>query len=250
MSAAQFNQYMNVVTFAKEWREYKVQNDILSANDFRKQMQADSYVKLDCVDSKKNKNVIIYLFDKESKYTTTSSELKRLLSKIKIANSTVILIVYSPLGVYSRRAIQKFKNLNIYTYLHEIFDLVVPNGPLCYPHRVMSREEVLALTNNELCCYLINLPKIYDEDPQCIWIGAEIGDVVEITSLSDIAGEAIHYRVVIPKSGKIIAYKDISDENKDAFTEAKEVEELDDDVQEHLDNKIENESADEEEPDE
>jgi DNA-directed RNA polymerase subunit H (RpoH/RPB5) len=247
MSEAQYNQYNNIVTFATEWRKYKLVDKVLSQDNFRKSMQSDEYVKLECLDMKKNKTILIYLFDKSSKYTATSAELKKLLNKIKIS-CNVILIVYKPLGVYGRRVIQKFKSLNVFVYLHEIFDLVIPNGPLCYPHRVMSREEVLRLTNDDLCCYLTNLPKILDEDSQCIWIGAEIGDVVEITMLGDSAGETIQYRVVIPKSGKVIAYKDISDENKEAFDESaaaeENLDELDDEIQEHRDNKVENEDED------
>lgn len=250
MSEAQFNQYNNIVTFATEWRKYKLVDQVMTQEVFRKSMQSDEYAKLECLDMKKNKTVMIYLFDRNSKYTSTSGELKKLLSKIK-TKCNVILIVYKPLGVYGKRAIQKFKNLNVFVYLHEIFDLVIPNGPLCYTHRVMSREEVLRLTNDDLGCYLINLPKILDEDSQCIWIGAEIGDVVEITMLGDSAGETIQYRVVIPKSGKVIAYKDVSEENKEALDEnaaAEEYsEELDDEIQEHRDNKVENESEDEEE---
>ena len=65
----------------------------------------------------------------------------------------------------------------------------------------------MELANNELCCYIINLPKIYDNDPQCLWIGAQVGDVLEITMYTDMAGEVIVYRVVVPRNGRVLAYK-------------------------------------------
>ena len=90
----------------------------------------------------------------------------------------------------------------------------------------MSREEIIKLTNDDLCCYITNLPKIFDEDTQCIWIGAKVGDVLEIKISSDISGESIHYRVVVPKSGKLIAYKE-------APAEEAPVEEEDEEILEH-----------------
>ncbi len=243
MSESQFVQYINTIVFAKDWRKYKMITKPLDLNTFRKSMQSDQYVKLECLDQKRNKSVLIYLFDKDSKYTVASQDLKKLLNKIKNP-CIVILITYKPLGTYCKRVVNSFKHLSIFVYRQEIFSLLTPNGPLCYPHRVMNREEVLRLTNDDLACYLTNLPKIFDEDTQCIWIGAEVGDVVEIKILSDISGETIQYRVVIPKSGKIIGYKDLSDENKEAVDDNKEVnenEDEDEEVQEHRENKAINE---------
>jgi DNA-directed RNA polymerase subunit H (RpoH/RPB5) len=207
MTDVQFSRYNNIITFAKDWRKYKIQTNALDATAFRTKMQTDSYVELQCIDTKKNTDVFIYLFDKNSKYASASQDLKRFLKKIKHACS-VILITYEPFNTYGRKAIATFKHLNIFTYNHEIFELVLPHGPLCYPHRILSHDEVLKLCNEDLMCYLNNLPKIFDEDPQCIWIGAESGDVVEVTMNSDISGEFVQYRVVVPRSGRVVFSKE------------------------------------------
>lgn len=235
MSEVQFKQYNTLLIFAQEWRKYKIESKQLDESAFRTEMQTEQYVKIECLDAKQKRKIIIYLFDKNSKYTVSSQDLKKLLKKIKNP-CHVILVTYKPLTTYGRKAINSFKHLNIVTYRHEIFDLVVPHGPLCYPHRVLSRDEVLHLCNNDLCCYLINLPKIFDEDPQCIWIGARVGDVVEIKMLSDITGETIQYRVVIPKSGRIIAAtKEIKEETDERVKSvAADHEEVDEEVLEHL----------------
>ena len=225
MTESQYNQYNNLLVFAKEWRKYKVVSGTLDIETFRKTIQVDQYIKIDCTDPHNNRNVFIYLFDRVSKYITSSQDLKKLLKKIKPA-SDVILVIYKPLGTYGRRAVSSFKNLNISVYRQEIFDLIAPKGPLCYQHRIMSREEIIKLTNDDLCCYITNLPKIFDEDTQCIWIGAKVGDVLEIKISSDISGESIHYRVVVPKSGKLIAYKE-------APAEEEPVEEEDEEILEH-----------------
>jgi DNA-directed RNA polymerase subunit H (RpoH/RPB5) len=225
MTESQYNQYNNLLVFAKEWRKYKVVTSTLDIETFRKTIQVDQYIKIDCTDPHNNRNVYIYLFDRISKYITSSQDLKKLLKKIKPA-SDVILVIYKPLGTYGRRAVSSFKNLHISVYRQEIFDLIAPKGPLCYNHRIMSREEIIKLTNDDLCCYITNLPKIFDEDTQCIWIGAKVGDVLEIKIFSDISGESIHYRIVVPKSGKLIAYKE-------APVEEAPVEEEDEEILEH-----------------
>lgn len=232
MSEAEFRRYTNIIIFATDWRKYELLTKPLDKDAFRKLMQADQYVKLECYDPKKDTSVLIYLFDKNSKYIASSQDMKKLLKKIK-DQCSLIMITYQPMNVYHRKAINSQKHLKVSVYRHEIFDLVLPNGPLCYPHRIMTREEVIKLTNEDLCCYVINLPKILDEDPQVIWIGAEVGNVIEIKMLSDISGESYQYKVVIPKSGKVIAYKD-SNQETEKTEEPKEVE--DEEVAEHREN--------------
>ena len=233
-----FERYKNVIIFAKEWRGYKLQSELLDEDKFKKNMHLHQYILMDCMDTKKNKMVKIYLFDKNSKYMMSSQEIRKILKKLNDP-CNVIFITYQALSTYHKKAINQEKHLNIYIYRHEIFDLILPNGPLCYPHRIMSKEEVLKLTNDDLCCYVINLPKILDEDPQCIWIGAEVGDVIEIKIYSDILGEAYYYRVVIPKVVKSVVFEEHNHEN--------DKEELDDEIAEYKETNV-NESDIESEP--
>ncbi len=254
MTDIQFKRYLNVITFAKDWRKYRIINKPLDAAAFRNTIQTDQYVLIECTDPKNNREVLIYLFDKDSKYAASSQDLKRLLKKIKNP-CNVILITYSPFNTYGRKAIATYKHLSVYTYLHEIFELVLPYGPLCYPHRVLSHDEVIKLCNEELMCYLTNLPKIFDEDPQCIWIGAESGDVIEIKMLSDISGETIQYRVVVPKSGRIIFAKEAAEEPIiEGLPDEKQMDTHDGDDDEELNehrelNAVDDEDLPEDEPD-
>lgn len=249
MTDIQFGRYLNVITFAKDWRKYRIINKTLDAAAFRTAIQTDQYVLTECVDPKNNREVLIYLFDSDSKYANSSQDLKRLLKKIKNP-CNVILITYRVFNTYCRKAIASNKHLSVYTYLHEIFELVLPHGPLCYPHRILSTAEVIRLCNEELMCYLTNLPKIFDEDPQCIWIGAESGDVIEIKMLSDISGETIQYRVVVPKSGRIIFAKEAAEEaiaeDKQANTTA-DGEDVDEDLEEHRELNAADDDIDDEE---
>ncbi len=205
MSDSQFRQYNNIILFAEKYRKYKRITPIYTKETFRKDMQPNKYVKMEYV-SQLGRKVIIYLFASDSKYAISSQDLNRLLSKNRDP-CDVILITEKPFKIHTNRVINSLKHLSIKCYLHKIFELELPIGPLSYPHRIMSKEEVNTLLNNALFCNLTNLPKILEEDPQCIWIGASVADVIEITMISDIMGKSIQYRVVIPKSGKMITFK-------------------------------------------
>lgn len=206
MSDAQYVQYVNLHIFAKDWRKYKRVSPELNKSTFRKNMQYDRYVRLDYFNTSNGKPVVIYLLAKGSKYAEQSHELKKLLAKIKDP-SDVILVSEKKFKVYSMRVIATYKHLRVKMYLHENFALIIPKGPLCSKHELMTTTEVKHLLNNELFCYLYNLPKILVSDPQCIWIGAEVGDVVRITSLSETSGEFIQYKVVVARSGRIISFR-------------------------------------------
>lgn len=226
MSNAQFNQYQNLHTFAIKWRKYTQVSIPKTKDAFRKEMQFKEYVRLDYTSSS-GKPVRIFILATNGKYTDKSANLKLLLAQIR-KPTDVILVSQGIFKVFFQRAINMFKHLRVKTYLHENFNLIIPNGPLCYPHRIMSHDEVSRLLNEELCCQLINLPKILVDDVQCIWIGAELGDVIEIKMPSDISGVVVQYRVAVAKSGRIISFRDYA-----APEEVEDADEDGDEIQEH-----------------
>jgi len=204
MSTIQFNQYKNLNEFATTWRGYTSNFTMLDEDAFRKQMQSNQYIRMDYI-NKFEKPVQIYLLSPNSKYNN-NQVLKQLLVKIKDPTD-VILVTEQPLKKYTYDNINTFKHLRVKGYLHRNFDVIMPNVPLAYRHRIMSKSEVLNLLNNELRCSLINLPKILEEDVQCIYIDGHVGDIIQIKCVSDIMGESTHYRTVIPKSGRIVSFR-------------------------------------------
>jgi len=77
----------------------------------------------------------------------------------------------------------------------------ISKAPLCSPHRILSIEETKTVCD-DLKAHGHFLPAISVEDPQCFWLGAQVNDIIEIESVSDISGKAIRYRIVIPAAGK------------------------------------------------
>ena len=76
-----YNTYINLIKCMTIYRKYKMKDAELPHDKFNSQMQSVQYIKFACVDGKKNRNVYVYLFHKDSKYTITSAEMNKLILK-------------------------------------------------------------------------------------------------------------------------------------------------------------------------
>ena len=96
------------------------------------------------------------------------------------------------------------------------FETERPKHMLVSKHEILTQDEYNNLIKYSTIVNPLNLPKIRLDDTQCIWIGAESGDIIKITRRT-IIGESTNYRVVIgPISNKIKSdYKPISSDEKD-----------------------------------
>lgn len=232
----QYNQYLNIFEFAT-YRHFTAKNEKLDITNFKKEISLNEYLLTEWVNSA-GKLVMIYLFAIDSKYVKQSSSLYQILNKIKKPTS-IILISKIPFKIYALRVINEFKHLNIKSYLHSNFDTVIPKGPRCHLHRILSKEEIDIILNEEIYRQLYNLPKIFEEDAQCIWIGAEVGDVIEVRIPSDICGEFVQYRVVIPRNGNINIKEILSNDVENEDDKQEDKKESDDEFNEHRTEAIE-----------
>lgn len=196
-----FRKYQNVQIFATKYRGYKLEKNekLLNFESFKQQMQSNTYVKQVFTD-KNNEPIEIYLFAPGSKYLSASADFVKLVDKAK-EKHTVITITKDPLSVYIRKAIRDRNNLTLSNVPHKFFIMEISKGPLCSPHRILSVEETKNVCD-DLKAHGHFLPAISVEDPQCFWLGAQVNDVIEIESVSDISGKAIRYRIVTPSAGK------------------------------------------------
>jgi DNA-directed RNA polymerase subunit H (RpoH/RPB5) len=225
--------YENTIVFAEKWRKYKLLSPKLDEEKFNIHINTYDWIRIDTLDESAEKYVYIFLvFD--SKKNKATSNLKKLLSSVN-ATSDVIIITKIDYRAVIHKVAQSFKYLNIYNYEQKIFSAIIPEGPLCSPHEIMTKAEVNNLLNNFLYCRLVNLPELLQYDPQCVWIGAKVGDVLRIRSVSSHIGEYTQYRVVISKSGKpdirqleadsVVEYKETDDLTKEEDYEKDNVEE-------------------------
>ena len=199
MSDAQYVQYENAHIFATEWRKLKINSKKLTKEEFRKNLQMDKYVEINSL-SDTGKPVVIYILLRDGYYASTT-DLKRMVSKIK-KPSEVILVSNIVINIHINKIIETNKHLDIYFYNYEIFSMIIPNAPLTGKHRILTSDERHKLLNDVLICDITNLSKIAEDDPQCIWLGARPGHVLEVLSPSYITHEYITYKIVIPRNSK------------------------------------------------
>ena len=129
--------------------------------------------------------------------------------------------------------------------MHKIFAIEISKGPMCSKHTILSNNEVRTLCSRDLIIHPLSLPSISINDPQNIWIGGELGQVIKIESISEITGKTIRYRIVSPDSGKIIntqktkkqeIHTEDAGSKDEEGSEQKINEQKDDDVSEYVDN--------------
>ena len=77
----------------------------------------------------------------------------------------------------------------------------VLNHVMVPDHQIMSDEEVNRLLS-DYTITLEQLPKIYHDDPAVKAIGAKINDVIKIIRVSQTAGIAESYRLVVKRPKK------------------------------------------------
>lgn len=199
MTDTLYQKYLNIQKFIIEYRKYDILDKFLDKDAFAKAILREHYVKCRCRDPRKQKNIDILLLKADNKYMKSTINFKKLISNLEKESQNIIIISKDPFSVYIKKLLQKLPNtINITNYQHKHFSVEIPKGPLCSKHTILTQSEVQQICSNELMIHPLGLPSILVSDPQCIWIGAEIGQVIRIESLSEITGKAIRYRMVVP----------------------------------------------------
>ena len=240
-----FNKYKNIQKFILEYRKYETNDTFHDFPSFKKIVQVEQFIKHTCNDVKNGRLVYIFIFIDNSKYIKTTNHFKRLIDKLPEEPADLILISKDELSIYITKALSKYPHLRIFNYMHKIFVIEISKGPMCSKHTILSNNEVRTLCSRDLIIHPLSLPSISINDPQNIWIGGELGQVIKIESISEITGKTIRYRIVSPDSGKIINMQktkkhDILTEDAgskdEEGLEQKINEQKDDDVSEYVDN--------------
>jgi DNA-directed RNA polymerase subunit H (RpoH/RPB5) len=245
-----FSIYKNIQLFITKYRKYEIIDKFYNFEDFKKKIQTDAYIIHTCIDPINQKKVYIYLLNGNNPYTKSTSKFKRLFNAIENDVVNVILITKQDISIYINKSINTYINLNVSRYLHKHFLLEMSKGPLCSKHSILSKKEVSRLCTQDLILHPLSLPSISILDPQNIWIGGELGQIVKIESYSEMVGTAIRYRIVSPDSGKmnnllkmnknISMHKDTDNSDKNINDDNNE--ELENDITQFDDYKDENQN--------
>jgi DNA-directed RNA polymerase subunit H (RpoH/RPB5) len=199
---------------------------LLSQEDFTPAIQYNGYIMIEAKDGPqrerrhpkgmapgtKNKLVktIIILLDKDSTYVSAAQQFVKLLNhvpKIKEPerdfNMDILLITYDSLGTnilnkfdeYTTLGSENAGYIRILPYEYKLFTSERMKHKSIPPSRVITREEEKKVVA-ELFADKKDLPKMRVIEPVAVWLGAEVGDMIEELIPSEAAGVETKYRVV------------------------------------------------------
>jgi DNA-directed RNA polymerase subunit H (RpoH/RPB5) len=144
----------------------------------------------------------------------------------------IIFFTKEKLITHIKKALKKhYSHINYKNYLLKYFALNdISKGPMCSKHEVLTYNEVRDLWS-WFKSHPYNLQSISIEDPQILWLNAEINDVIRITSVSEITGYTIRYRIVTPTCGKVIQKLNKKEETSSPIKKEEDEETLASDVE-------------------
>jgi len=212
------------------YRQLVLEKDvkILTELEFIKNIQYSEYVMLACHDSKEkdrrypadtlatNKtkpvNTVFIILNEDSEYIKTSQKFTDLLNMVpgyksdKRENNLEILIISrKTAGAHIGKKIKDLttdgddKNgfIKIYSYPYKYFTSVVPEHIMVPAHRILSKEEEKKVLE-AIFAKKIDLPKITKHGSIGVWLGLEVGDIVEVKLPSESTGFEIKYLTTRP----------------------------------------------------
>ena len=202
----------------------------LPQDTFEKAVQMDGYVIIEAEDlpekdrrfrkqvseinRKRKTRTFIVIIDMGSRYSNQSPEFVTLMKRLpgfdhdkRDYNIDIIVISQNSLSSHIMKKINLYTNygtdlagfthIEAHQYYVFYINIMDPNNAFIPQHRIISREEEDVILNS-IYSDKKEMPRIHQSDPPVVWIGGEVGDIIEIIQLSEAAGLQIAYRVVVP----------------------------------------------------
>lgn len=154
-----------------------------------------TYPKTHRLEHKRGLKLYAVLCHANSDFHNKSANVGKLFSSLPPAKCEVILFTGAHLKSQVITKITEYKNIDCVGILHTRIAIEIPKAIHCSPHTIATVEEVNILSD-QLKIDVKKLPLILTSDPQILWIGAIIGEIVKIVSFSQTAGEVVNYRIV------------------------------------------------------
>jgi DNA-directed RNA polymerase subunit H (RpoH/RPB5) len=189
-----FTKYKNLLVCIKDHLKHELLASPLEKKEFTVEILNRKYVITYCTNSE-GKKLAYIITHKNSKFTTTSSETKRLLARVDKKVNVIHIIAKHPFTSYSKRLISRQSKVVVFIP-HKRFTTILPNSPDQPKAEIVDetgRQRLLKTFKKPFIAY----PKIKENDAVAVWIGAKVGDMVKFTYASQIAGKSIKYRLCI-----------------------------------------------------
>ena len=223
--------YSNIQSFYG-YRKLVSLDDEMTQDQFIKTIQKDKYVLLSSVDIADVQNSANELdedklkiikkrigsFNEKSKdsdiaitnilliYPGTDCESKRanmmkLINHVRYPRSNVIIITPSKVSSGVSKGLQmlsskrEHQHHDFKAFTYTLLSSIIPKHELVPKYEILSKGQIDKL--KEWFVDPESFPKIFENDPQMVWIGAKVGQVIKFTYLSEVTIEAIGYCKVI-----------------------------------------------------
>lgn len=190
--------YENVIKFLEfpQYRNLKIaEKDRLNPTEFVEKVIRQQYVVINAKDSSDHAIAVIVF---NSGYNAFTHDGKKISNLIKTVGSSdeIILVIQDDISTSIRNAIDEVsdkKDVKIYQY--QLFTAELPIVLGVPQHRILRGAEREAILS-DIKVRPSELPSILDTDPQIVWIGGKMGDIVQILR-TDGRGISEFYRYVI-----------------------------------------------------
>lgn len=132
------------------------------------------------------------------------ASMTKLINHIRYPRATIVIITPTKVTsavarwLYSLSSSKEHKYHDFKSYTYTLLNSVIPEHELAPRYEILTEKQI-----DDLKAWFIEadaLPKVFDTDPQMVWIGASVGDVVKFTYLSEVTIEALGYCVVVPST--------------------------------------------------
>jgi len=210
--------YRNIHSFY-EYRKLHALKPVSEQDDFIKNIQKDKYVILPSIpnidiqtsegkiddqklaNAEKMKILIVLLVYPGTECENKRANMIKIINKINFAFADVLIITpikisagvtkgLKALSINNKKAYRSFK-----PFTYTLFNSVLPAYDLVPKYEILNQEQIKKL--EECRINPTTLPKIFENDPQMVWLGAKIGDVIKFIMPSEITIESIGYCTVI-----------------------------------------------------
>lgn len=199
----QWDIYNNITNAFLAYRGIKQTSATLEKEAFIKNMHFDNYVKIEGTKDKTKYTIALLERNErgQNDIVTVTEKFKLFINNIKSAGTKIYIISPCAFQTHVINYIigdESLSNtLELYNYNH--FKTIIPLGPWCSKHRLLSEEEasqVLKLFNIDKK----EMKKIFMHDPQVVWLGGEPNQIVEIQRINTVTGYGTDYRRVVRSS--------------------------------------------------
>lgn len=209
--------YQNVAAFYK-YRNLVSLDEELSQSEFAKKIQKDKYVLLSAVSTEHTNDIQtitkymenynekssikdIRVFNILLIYPGTDCESKRanmmkFVNHVRYPKADIMIITSTKIsnsvikGLNALSHSKEHKHHTFCAFTYNLLTSIIPEYELAPQYEILNEAESSKFDSD-------TLPKVFETDPQMVWIGATVGQIIKFTYLSETTIYVIGYCVVV-----------------------------------------------------